>query len=77
MEKSLQTNALPGVLLRPCIILSCPLAPGVMQLLYGGQLAANYLLYREVNTPGHVCETGGEGGKTDPLMGKCTDVLGL
>lgn len=59
------------------IILSSLFTPGVMQLLYGGQLAANYLLNREVNTLGHVCEMGGEGGKPDTGMGICTDCLSL
>lgn len=46
-----------------------------MQLFYGGQLTANYLLNREVNTLELVRGTGGEGGKPDTMMGKRTDAF--
>lgn len=39
-----------------------------MQLFYGGQLTANYLLNREVNTLELVRRMGGKGGKPDTTM---------
>lgn len=57
------------------IILSFFFTPGVMQLFYGGQLTANYLLNREVNTLEFVRGMGGEGGKPDTTMEKRTNAF--
>lgn len=48
------------------------LTPGVTQLFYRGQLAGNYLLNGEVNAQELVRGMGGEGGKPETTMEKCT-----
>lgn len=55
----------------------CPFffTPGVMQLFHGGQLTANYLLNREVNTLELVRGMGGEGAKPDTTMEKRTNAF--
>lgn len=66
-------NGCPRVLGRLYIKLSIFLARSVMQLFYGGQLTANYLLNREVNTLELVHGMGG--GKPDTTTGKCTNAF--
>lgn len=68
-------NGCPRVLGRLYIIMSFFFTLGVTQLFYGGQLTANYLLNREVNTLELVHGMGGEGGKPDTTMEKCTDAF--
>lgn len=46
-----------------------------MQLFHGGQLTANYLLNREVNTLELVRGMGGEGAKPDTTMEKRTNAF--
>lgn len=71
-RKVLETNGCLRVLGWLYIILSFFFTPGVMQLFYGEQLTANYLLNREVNTLELVRWTEGEGGKLDTTVEKCT-----
>lgn len=58
-------NGCPAELRWLYIFLSFFFTSSVMLLFYGGQLTANYMLNREVNTPELVHGIGGEGGKPD------------